>query len=200
MEYGGVSLENQDLAKALEEEICEGSAQVHAGMAKVARASAMFDEIGGWCDGGIRSFSHWLTISSGFGTHTSSELLRVGHALKTLPKIAEAFAAGRISFDKVRYITLVASPATEQITGDPAKKSRHRSRGELGPKLEHPVVVPARPQPAQTEVLIGAFRGIDGGDTPLTPSSEWGGARMDFDYAVSVYANACEFAEARAGP
>jgi hypothetical protein len=36
--------------------------------------------------------------------------------------------------------------------------------------------------------------------SPLTPWSEWDGARMDFDYAVSVYANACEFAEARAGP
>lgn len=35
---------------------------------------------------------------------------------------------------------------------------------------------------------------------PLTPWSLWGGARMDFDYAVSVIANSCEFAEARAAP
>ena len=115
MEYGGVSLENQDLAKALENEICEGSAHVHARLAKVAAACARFDEIGGWCDGGIRSFSHWLTVNAGFDTHTSSELLRVGQALGSLPKIAETFGAGQLSFDKVRQITLVATPATEQI-------------------------------------------------------------------------------------
>ena len=57
VEYGGVSLKNQELAKALQNEICEGSAHVHATMAKVAKACAKFDEIGGWCDGGIRSFT-----------------------------------------------------------------------------------------------------------------------------------------------
>ena len=47
VEYAGVSFENQDLAKALQNEICEGSAHVHATMAKVAKACAKFDEIGG---------------------------------------------------------------------------------------------------------------------------------------------------------
>lgn len=115
VEYGGVTFENQGLASSLENEICEGSAHVHAGMARLAMACAKFDEIGGWCDGGIRSFSHWLTINAGFGTHVSDELLRVGQALKALPKITEAFAAGQLSLDKVRYITLVATPATEHI-------------------------------------------------------------------------------------
>ena len=115
MEYGGVSLENQGLAKALENEICEGSAHVHAGLAKVATACARFDEIGGWCDGGIRSFSHWLTVNAGFDVQTCSELLRVGQALSSLPRIAAAFSAGQLSFDKVRQITTVATPATEQI-------------------------------------------------------------------------------------
>jgi hypothetical protein len=35
---------------------------------------------------------------------------------------------------------------------------------------------------------------------PSTPGALWGGAEMEFDYAVSVYADACEFAEARAAP
>jgi hypothetical protein len=50
---------------------------------------------------------------SGFDLHNGSELLRVGQALRVLPRIAEAFGAGRLSFDKVRQITTVASPATE---------------------------------------------------------------------------------------
>src|SRR5439155_13992245 len=112
---GGVRLKNQELAKALQNEICEGSAHVHATMAKVAKACAKFDEIGGWCDVGIRSFPHWLTINAGFNEHTSGELLRVGQALKSLPRIEAAFAAGQLSFDKVRQVTTVATPATEHI-------------------------------------------------------------------------------------
>jgi hypothetical protein len=115
VEYAGVSLENQDLAKALQNEICEGSAHVHATMAKVARACAKFDEIGGWCDAGIRSFSHWLTVNAGFSETTSKELLRVGQAMNSLPRIDAAFAAGQLSFDKVRQVTTVATPATEHI-------------------------------------------------------------------------------------
>lgn len=115
MDYGGVSLENQGLAKALEEDICESSAQAHAALARVAKACAKFDEIGGWCDGGVRSFPHWLTVNAGFDTHSGSELLRVGQALNSLPKIAEAFAAGQLSFDKVRQITWVATPSNEHI-------------------------------------------------------------------------------------
>jgi len=33
---------------------------------------------------------------------------------------------------------------------------------------------------------------------PLTPWSQWGGADMDFNYAINVYVDACELAEARA--
>ena len=115
MEYASVSLENQDLAKALDGEICEVSAQAHAALAQVAVACAKFDAIGGWGAGGIRSFPHWLTINAGFDMHTGAELLRVGQAMTVLPKIAEAFCAGQLSFDKARQITSVATPVDEHI-------------------------------------------------------------------------------------
>src|ERR1700694_5459400 len=115
MEYASTSLENQDLARELEDQIGEDSAHAHATLARVARASARFDEIGGWGAGGIRSFEHWLTIKTGFDMHTSAELLRVGQAMTFLPKIAAAFEAGQLSFDKVRQITTVATPATEEF-------------------------------------------------------------------------------------
>ncbi len=115
MEYASVSPENQDQARALDDEICEVSAYAHAALAQVATACAKFDAIGGWGAGGIRSFPHWLTIKTGFDMHTGAELLRVGQSLDALPKIAEAFTAGRLSFDKVRQITTVASPANEHI-------------------------------------------------------------------------------------
>ena len=84
-------------------------------MAGVALAAAEFDEIGGWCEGGIRSFPHWLAITMGFDPHTGKEILRVGKALKSLPLIAAAFAAGQLSFDKVRQITTVAGPETDEL-------------------------------------------------------------------------------------
>src|SRR5258708_15730895 len=47
--------------------------------------------------------------------HTAAELLRVGQAMSLLPKIAAAFGAGQLSFDKARQITTVATPATEEF-------------------------------------------------------------------------------------
>ncbi|HEV2035340.1 MAG TPA: DUF222 domain-containing protein [Candidatus Dormibacteraeota bacterium] len=115
MDYASVGAEKQERAKALDVEICEVSAHAHAAMARVARAAAEFDTIGGWCGGGIRSLPHWLAINAGFDMHTGAELVRVGHALNALPKIAEAFGAGQLSFDKVRQITTVATPPTEHL-------------------------------------------------------------------------------------
>ena len=81
----------------------------------MALAVAEFDEIGGWGAPGIRSFPHWLTINMGFDLQTGKELLRVGHALHKLPRIAAAFSAGQLSFDKVRQVTTVATPATDDL-------------------------------------------------------------------------------------
>ncbi|TMD38900.1 MAG: DUF222 domain-containing protein [Chloroflexi bacterium] len=115
VEYGSVSIENQGRAKELEHRLGQLSAQAHASMAGVALAAAEFDELGGWCDGGIRSFEHWLSIAMGFDPHTGKELLRVGQALQDLPLIAAAFAAGQLSFDKVRQVTTVAGPETDEL-------------------------------------------------------------------------------------
>lgn len=113
--YDCVSSENQDRARELELTIGGYSSQAHAALARVAMAAAEFDDISGWGGAGIKSFGHWLTIGAGFDPHTSNELLRVGHALKVLPRIAEAFAAGRLSFDKVREVTTVATADTDEL-------------------------------------------------------------------------------------
>ena len=65
--------------------------------------------------GGIRSCSHWLAINAGLDLRTSSELLRVGHALAELPLIRQAFSSGQLSLDKVRALILVATPADEEL-------------------------------------------------------------------------------------
>ena len=129
MDYASVSPVRQDLAKVLDERIGQASARAHAALAEVSQATADFDEIGGWCAPGIKSLAHWLSINAGFDAHTGSELLRVGIALKMLPSIAQAFSVGQLSFDKIRQITSVATPATEEMFLEIA-------RGASGSQLE----------------------------------------------------------------
>src|SRR3954452_12665750 len=45
--------------------------------------------------------------------HTANEKLRVAHELLELPLIDEAFRAGEVSWSKVRELTRVATPDTE---------------------------------------------------------------------------------------
>jgi hypothetical protein len=50
--------------------------------------------------------------------------------------------------------------------------------------------------PPRDPVILEKDRRI----TPSTPEALWGGVDLEFSYAVSVIADACEFAEARAAP
>lgn len=115
LRFLSVANDKQETAGALEIELGKASALAHSAMARVAAAAAEFDELGGWCDPGFRSFDHWLAVEMGFDPHTGKELLRVGKALRELPKIAAAFEAGQLSFDKVREVTTVATPKTEEF-------------------------------------------------------------------------------------
>lgn len=115
LEYVSVDRDKQDLAAALDRDLGQFSAQAHAVMARVALAAADFDDLGGWCAPGMRSMPHWMAVNLGFDPYSGAELLRVGHALKVLPKVSKAFAEGRLSFDKVRQVTSVATPATEEV-------------------------------------------------------------------------------------
>ena len=102
----------------LEREIGIASAHAHATMARVAVAE--YAEIGDLGDG-FRSIPHWLAVWTGFDPFTGAELLRVGQALRSLPLLAAAFAAGELSFDKVRQATTVATAETDELMTTLAK-------------------------------------------------------------------------------
>jgi len=104
----------------LGDEICELSAHIHGATADLTRMLAAFDDSEEWGGVGMRSCAHWLSIHAGFDLWTARELLRVGHALRELPSIAAAFAAGRLAFDKVRAISAVATAEDERIWLDVA--------------------------------------------------------------------------------
>jgi hypothetical protein len=62
---------------------------------------------------GARSAPQWLSWRLGIGLGTAREQVRVARALGQLPRIAAAFAAGQLSYCKVRAVTRVATPANE---------------------------------------------------------------------------------------
>src|SRR5438270_96554 len=105
-------------ANRLALDICELLAHISAASAELAAKAARFDESGGWGDGGIRSCAEFLSQEAGLDLHTGHDLLRVGRALNSLPKLAAACAAGELSYDKARAVATVATPEDEAIFVD----------------------------------------------------------------------------------
>lgn len=100
-----------DLAR----EITAGAVRLAAATAAWLRLVAEFDRREGWHAIGIASCAHWLAWQCGMSPGTAREHVRVARSLHDLPLIRAAFADGRLSYSKVRALTRVAEPATEQM-------------------------------------------------------------------------------------
>jgi hypothetical protein len=59
------------------------------------------------------SCAQWLSWKCQMSSGTAREHVRVARALRDLPVIRARFAAGRLSYAKVRALTRIAAPATE---------------------------------------------------------------------------------------
>jgi len=99
----------------LDEQIGALAGHLHAATAQFIDSAIAFDESDEWAGIGMQSCAHWLTVATGIEPWTAREMLRVGQALRELPRIHAAFAEGSLSFDKVRAVTRVATPADEPI-------------------------------------------------------------------------------------
>jgi hypothetical protein len=97
----------------LGDEIAELSAHLDAATARLLDLIREFDERGGWGNGFL-SCAHWLTWRIGLEPRAARERVRVARALGTLPRLAQALARGELSYSKVRALTRVATPATEE--------------------------------------------------------------------------------------
>jgi hypothetical protein len=69
---------------------------------------AEFDRRYGWEDDGELSPTDWLVSRCGLSRVTAREKLRVAHELELRPAVHAAFAAGSLSYTKVRAITRIA--------------------------------------------------------------------------------------------
>lgn len=68
----------------------------------------------GWAGPGITTCAYWLSWRCGLGTVAAREHVRVARALRVLPRVRAEFAAGRLSYSKVRAITRIATPELEE--------------------------------------------------------------------------------------
>ena len=94
-------------------EIAELSAHLEAATACLLDLIREFDARGGW-NNGFRSCAHWLAWRVGTDLGAARERVRVARALGSLPRLAEALACGELSYAKVRALTRVATPETEE--------------------------------------------------------------------------------------
>jgi hypothetical protein len=98
----------------LEAEIVELSSQLTAATSRLLGLVGEFDAVEGWRQWGMRSTAHWLSWQCGVGLTAGREQVRVGRALRSLPLVAAEFAAGRLSYSKVRAVSRVATAETEE--------------------------------------------------------------------------------------
>ena len=97
----------------LEARICELAGHLTAATCQFLLLIADFDTRKGWADWEMPSCAAWLSWKCQIGSGTAREHVRVARALGALPAITAEFAAGRLSYAKVRALTRIATPETE---------------------------------------------------------------------------------------
>ena len=97
----------------VESDIVSLASQLAAASARLIALIGEYDAAEGWRDWGTRSMAHWLSWKTGVSLGTAREQVRVARALRELPLTSAAFAAGRLSYCKVRALTRVATEETE---------------------------------------------------------------------------------------
>jgi hypothetical protein len=97
----------------LGDEIAELAAHLDAATARLLDLIREFDAREGW-NAGFSSCAAWLSWRVGLAPGAAREHVRVARALGTLPLLAQALARGELSYAKVRALTRVATPETEE--------------------------------------------------------------------------------------
>jgi hypothetical protein len=97
----------------LGDEIALLAAHLDAATGRLLDLIREFDAREGW-NTGFRSCAQWLTWRIGLLPGAAREHVRVARALGTLPLLHQALARGELSYSKIRELTRVATPETEE--------------------------------------------------------------------------------------
>ena len=115
-------LRRQAETAGLGDAIAELAARIQAATYELLVMIHQFDERGGWGQG-FTSCAHWLNWRTGLALGAAREKVRVGHALAELPRLSAEMRRGALSYSKVRALTRVATPATEERLLDFARSA-----------------------------------------------------------------------------
>jgi hypothetical protein len=99
----------------LEAEVRDGASRIAAQTCAWLLHVAELVVRGAWTDQGARTPGQWLSWAVGESSSAAREHVRVGLALRHLPKIRARFAAGTISYSKVRAITRGTLPEHQDL-------------------------------------------------------------------------------------
>ena len=103
----------------LGDRIAELSSRIQAATYDLLVLIREFDAQSGWS--GFTSCAHWLSWRTGLAPGAAREHVRVARALGHLPRLSAAMQRGAVSYSKVRAVTRVATPETEQSLLDAAQ-------------------------------------------------------------------------------
>ena len=102
----------------LGDRIAELAAGIQAATGELLGLLREFDARNGW--EGFASCAEWLSWRTGLAPGAAREHVRVARALGELPRLRDALRRGAVSYSKVRAVTRVATPETEQALLDVA--------------------------------------------------------------------------------
>ena len=105
---------DQQEITALDQRLRELASSADTTAAALLEALARFDELQGWRASGAPHCVGWMNLQLGISASLAREKLRVARTLRQLPLIRQLFAQGELSWSKVRAMSRVATPATEQ--------------------------------------------------------------------------------------
>jgi len=91
------------------------------------------DRADGWRDSGARDFAHWLSMRYGISNWKARRWITAAHALRKLPRIAEALGSGELGSDKIVELARIATPETE---ADLIRWARRVSSGAIRRRAE----------------------------------------------------------------
>jgi hypothetical protein len=97
----------------LGDEIAELSVHLEAAIARLLDLIREFDARGGWANG-FRSCAAWLSWRVGLAPGAAREHVRVARELGRFPRLSKALARGELTYSKVRELTRIATPETEE--------------------------------------------------------------------------------------
>ena len=152
-----------DKIVSLRQRICAAEARWLAMVAELDRRN-------GWVTAGCLSMVDWLMARCGMARSTAKERVRVAHELRRRPLVAEQFAAGTLSYSKVRAITRVTD-ADESVDRALLAVAATGTAADLDVAVAHWEKIRAQDDPAAAAARLWEKRGmrryrqLDGLDT-----------------------------------